>query len=133
MKRRFLRPKWEPKATKLHPTSISETKMGAQGDQAAPKAPKFKPNDAQSLPKVAQRPPKIPKGLQNDPQMLPKMLQKCEKSNNKINWDWQRFWKRYFDRTSSIFSRICKPKHSNNLVKTVVFEGFSIFAFFFRV
>ena len=58
-----------PNRPKINQKSISETKMGAQGDQAAPKAPKLKPNDAQSLPKVAQRPPKTPKGLQNDPQM----------------------------------------------------------------
>ena len=58
-----------PNRPKINQQSISETKMGAQGDQVAPKASKLKANDAQSLPKVAQRPPKTPKGLQNDPQM----------------------------------------------------------------
>ena len=57
--------------------------MAAQGDQAAPKAPKLKPNDAQSLPKVAQRPPKTPKREQNDHKMWPEVLQKCKKSNKK--------------------------------------------------
>ena len=84
--------------------------MGAQGDQAAPKAPKLKPNDAQSLPKVAQRLPKTPKGRQNDPKMQPKVLQKCKKSSNKNNWDRERCWRTYFDRKSSNLSRSCKPK-----------------------
>ena len=39
--------------------------MGAQGEQAAPKAPKLKPKDAQSFPKVVQRHPKIPKVAQS--------------------------------------------------------------------
>ena len=46
--------------------------MGAQGDQAAPKAPNFKPVDPQSLPKPAQSPPR-PQKL---PKTTPKWLQK---------------------------------------------------------
>ena len=44
--------------------SISDTKMGAQGDQSAPKAPKLKAEAAQSLPKIAQGDPKTPKVVQ---------------------------------------------------------------------
>ena len=64
--------------------------MGAQGDQAAPKAPKLKPKDAQSLPKVLQRHPKIlkvpkvaksnPKVAKKDPTMSPKLLKIVKKT-----------------------------------------------------
>ena len=61
-----------PNRPKINQQSISETKMGAQGDQAAPKAPKLKPNDAQSLPKVAQRPPQDSKRASKRPQNVTK-------------------------------------------------------------
>ena len=52
--------------SKIKQKLISVTKIGAQGDQAAPRAPKLKPNDGQSLPKVLQRHPKIPKVSKSD-------------------------------------------------------------------
>ena len=63
--------------------------MGAQGDQAAPKAPKLKPKDAQSLPKVVKRHPKIQKvtkSAKSGPKVAktgPKMSQKLSKIVNK--------------------------------------------------
>ena len=84
------------KRARIKQKSISETKMGAQGDQAAPKAPKLKPKDAQGLPKVLQRHPKIPKvvkicqkwfksaknGFKNEP----KIVQNRQK-NIRRNWN----------------------------------------------
>ena len=59
--------------------------MGAQGDQAAPKAPKLKPDDPQSLPKVAQSYPKIPKSgpkrSQNVTRSAPKLSQNTKGSD----------------------------------------------------
>ena len=59
--------------------------MGAQGDQAAPKAPKLKPNDAQSLPKVDQRPPKTSKGAKTTPKCDQKCSKNVESRVKKIN------------------------------------------------
>ena len=59
--------------------------MGAQGDQAAPKAPKLKPSDAQSLPKVVQGSPETSKVFWKDPTMSPKVLGNHEKSIKKHN------------------------------------------------
>ena len=70
--------------------------MGAQGDQAAPKAPKLKPKDAQGLPKVLQRHPKIPKvakicqkwfkSSKNGSKNEPKIVQNRQK-NIRRNWN----------------------------------------------
>ena len=60
--------------------SISETKMEAQGDPAAPKSPNLTPSDAQSFPKVIQSHPKTPKVIQKTPNMRPKVPQHCQKS-----------------------------------------------------
>ena len=49
--------------------SISETKMEAQGDPAAPKSPNLTPSDAQRYPKVAQSRPKTSKVFQKAPKM----------------------------------------------------------------
>ena len=54
--------------------------MGPQGDQAAPKASNFLPDDAQSLPKPAQSHPKTPKVVQSGPNMAPKVRKKYYKS-----------------------------------------------------
>ena len=53
--------------------------MGAQGDQAAPKAPKLKAEAAQSLPKIAQSHPRTPK-----------VIQKASKSGPKIGQHWEK-------------------------------------------
>ena len=66
-----------PNRPTINEKSISETKMGAQGDQAAPKAPKLTPSDAQSLPKPAQSHPKTPKVVQSDAKMVPKVIKSC--------------------------------------------------------
>ena len=42
-----------------------DLKMRPQGDQAAPKADNFTPDDAQSLPKPSQKDPKTPKVAQS--------------------------------------------------------------------
>ena len=73
---RFWGPKWDNFVQKSV-KSISETKMEAQGDQTAPKAPKLKAEAAQSLPKIAQSPPKTPK-----------VVQKASKSGQKIEQNW---------------------------------------------
>ena len=69
--------------------------MGPQGDKAAPKAPNFTPNDAQSLPKPARKHPKTPKIIQSDPKMPPKGLQNSYKPSKKRNGHLERILKRY--------------------------------------
>ena len=78
-----------------------EAKTGFQGDQAAPKAPKLKPKDAQSIPKVAQRHTKIPKvaksprsesksgknGSQNEPNIFKNHQKKHTKNLNDFGED----------------------------------------------
>ena len=102
--------------------------MGAQGDQVAPRVPKLKANDAQSLPKVIQRHPKTPKVFQDEPKIGPEVLQNCQKSSKKHNPDLERFWKRYLEWKSQILSGFWKLVPSKNIVKTMVLEAFSIFA-----
>ena len=58
--------------------------MGAQGDQAAPKAPKLKPDDDQSLPKVAQSRPKTPKVVQKASKSEANMEQNGGKNDARI-------------------------------------------------
>ena len=66
-----------PNRPKINQKSISETKMGAQGDQATPKAPKLKPNDAQSLPKGS---PETSQDSKRAPKRPNKCDQKCSKN-----------------------------------------------------
>jgi len=87
--------------SKVKQKPISETKMGAQGDQAAPKASKLKPNDGQSLPKVLQRHTKIQKvaqscqkwsksgkkGFQNEPKIVKNRLKNIRRIWNDFGED----------------------------------------------
>jgi hypothetical protein len=72
--------------SKINQTSISEIKMGAQGDQAAPKTAKLKPNNAQSLPDIP-RAQKYPKTTQKCDRKCPTTVKDRIKNTSRIGND----------------------------------------------
>ena len=75
--------------------------MGAQGDQAAPKAPKLMPSDAHSLPKVVQRHPKIPKVAK-----VAKSCPKVAKTDPKMRQEISKIVKQTYEEFGTILERI---------------------------
>ena len=102
---------------KINRKSISETKMGAQGDQAKPKAPKLKPNAGQSLPKVVPSHPKTTKVVPNGAQSGAKMEQNGVKNGVRIQND----FREDILLKILIFSGFFKPGPSKKHGKTCAF------------
>ena len=116
-----------PKLSKKQP---KYTKMPSQGDQVSPKTPSLTTDGAQSRPKPSLRHLKTPKVSKSDPKIAPKGMPNLPKSSKKPYRNLERFRKRHFVRIFGILSKFCKAIPSTTLVKTVVFESFSVFEFF---